>query len=309
MLMNREDKSALKAMEIRLKTVLPEQYQDCYEEVQPISMGSAGLKYGSDGKVAWNDIWGSFCDLAMAGGPPHKGVLLEPASREDIEAQMDRYQQVAKEICRGVSLVTDRVSKPSLLSGWIQVQCESSCMADWLVRAIVMENVSARHKDSALYLPAGPGFRLEKEIKNVITVIAKTWHYWVDHIWLSQQREIEDLFARMAAESPLLVPGFQETVNQSLERQRLAAKITQAIHQSTWLYTSNHNYSGWLGVECGEVRAAIWMMRALVVSNVLSRREGTVLFVPLNAELDSNGEIVVRKFREVHSFARLRNVL
>jgi hypothetical protein len=272
-------------------------------------MGSTGLKYGSDGKVAWNDIWGSFCDLAMAGGPPHKGVLLEPASREEIEAQIDEYQQVVMEICRGVNLVTDRVSRPSPSSGWIEVQCEGSCMAEWLVRAVVMENVSARHQDAVLYLPAGPGFRLEKEIKNVITVIAKTWHYWVDHIWLSQQRKIEDLFARMAADSPLLVPGCYEAVNRSPERQQLADRIAQAIQQATGLQTSNHKYSGWLGVECGEVRAAIWMMRALVVSNVLSRREGTVLFVPLNAAFDSNGELAGKKFLEVHRFARLRNIL
>jgi hypothetical protein len=32
-----------------------------------------------------------------------------------------------------------------------------------------------------LLLPAGPAFQLEKEIKNVITVLAKTFHYWTEH--------------------------------------------------------------------------------------------------------------------------------
>jgi sirohydrochlorin cobaltochelatase len=32
-----------------------------------------------------------------------------------------------------------------------------------------------------LFLPAGPTFRLDKEIKNVVTVIAKTHHYWKEH--------------------------------------------------------------------------------------------------------------------------------
>jgi hypothetical protein len=27
------------------------------------------------------------------------------------------------------------------------------------------------------------GFRLEKEIKNVVTVTAKTCHYWLEHMW------------------------------------------------------------------------------------------------------------------------------
>ena len=47
--------------------------------------------------------------------------------------------------------------------------------------------------------------------------------------------------------------------------------------------------TGWIGVECASVRAAIWMMRALVVSNVLSRREGTTLFVPVNPTADPDG--------------------
>jgi sirohydrochlorin cobaltochelatase len=39
-----------------------------------------------------------------------------------------------------------------------------------------------RREDKTLYYPAAPYFRLEKEIKNVITVIAKTNHYWQEHI-------------------------------------------------------------------------------------------------------------------------------
>ena len=40
------------------------------------------------------------------------------------------------------------------------------------------------------------------------------------------------------------------------------------------------------------MRTAIGMMRALVASNILSRREGTVLFVPVNPRTDPTGEIV-----------------
>ena len=72
----------------------------------PISMGSAALKYDADGQVAWDQIWGSFCDLAMAGGPPHKGTLLEPGTEAEIDAQFGRYDEVGEEICRGISMVT-----------------------------------------------------------------------------------------------------------------------------------------------------------------------------------------------------------
>src|SRR3954462_10364148 len=148
-------------LDSRLRTVLPETYQDPYEEVQPVSMGSAGIKYAEDGQVAWDQMWGSFCDLAMAGGPPHKGTLLEPGSAATIAARADRYREVTSEICRGVTLVTDLPAEVSPTPGWITVDCYSEGMASWLLRAITMENVAARADRRALELPASPGFRLE----------------------------------------------------------------------------------------------------------------------------------------------------
>ena len=75
MTMNADEHRALGILEDRIMTLLPEEYQDSYEEVQPISMGSAGLKYDSDGQVAWDDMWATFCDLAMAGGPYDREVI------------------------------------------------------------------------------------------------------------------------------------------------------------------------------------------------------------------------------------------
>ena len=92
------------ALELRIRTLLPEQYQDTYEAIQPTPMRSAGLEYDPDGNVAWDRMWGSFCDLAMAGGPPHKGRLLEPGT----EARSTRS-----------SAATTRWSKRSAAaSGW-----------------------------------------------------------------------------------------------------------------------------------------------------------------------------------------------
>ena len=51
----RQDPRA-KVFEARLKTLLPEEYRECYEDVQPVSMGSAGLKFAPDGRVAWNEM-------------------------------------------------------------------------------------------------------------------------------------------------------------------------------------------------------------------------------------------------------------
>jgi sirohydrochlorin cobaltochelatase len=306
------DQAAFEALELRLKTILPEEYQDCYDDLEPVSMGSAGLKYGRDGKVAWNDIWSTFCDLAMAGGPPHKGALLEPGSRAAVDAEPDRYRQVVDEICRGVTMVTDLVAEPSPVPGWVLVDCETSGMAEWLVRAIVMENVSARCKGALLELPAGPGYRVEKEIKNVITVIAKTCHYWLEHMWATQRRDIASLFATMASESPLVQPAFAEDDDADFPAGRhntLCTKMSGTIHRLTGLRPSNHQYAGWLGLECPNVRAAVWMMRALVAANVLARREETTLFVPVNPASDPDGGSVVKSVIRIHGFAAARGIL
>ena len=201
-----EAPSALEALDARLRTLLPELYQDSYEAVEPKPMRSAGLKYDADGQVAWDQIWGSFCDLAMAGGPPHKGALLEPGIEADINAQFGRYDEVAEEICRGITLVTGLRAYVAPEPGWVSVTCTGDAMAGWLMRAIVMENVAARRRGAILELPAAPHFRIEKEIKNVITVMAKTCHYWVGHIPHEQQQAIAELFSTMARESPLVEP-------------------------------------------------------------------------------------------------------
>lgn len=317
-----EDRDALERLDVRLRTILPEEYQDSYEDMQPISMGTAGLKYGKDGKVAWDEIWGSFCDLAMAGGPPHKGALLEPASPAEIEAHAAEYDAVTEEICRGIVMATGLDARRSPRPGWVRAACFSQEMADWLVRAIAMENVAVRREGLLLLLPAGPHFRLHKEIKNVITVVAKTCHFWMGHMPRGQKRAVAQLFETMAAESPLVAPALTgdeaasdgaqaagaATGDATATAADLADRIADALLRDTGLRRSSHRYIGWLGLECPSVRAAIWMMRALVVSNVLSRREGTTLFLPVNPAIDPEGTIVVRCTTRVHRLAAARGV-
>jgi sirohydrochlorin cobaltochelatase len=303
-----EDQGVFDHLEARLRTMLPEAYQDCYEDIQPVSMGSAGLKYGGDGKVAWNEIWGSFCDLAMAGGPPHKGTLLEPGRREEIDAQAERYREVVDEICRGITMVTGLCAEPSPVPGWVRMYCTSAAMAGWLARAIVMENVSAHFKGLALHLPAGPAYRVEKEIKNVVTAVAKTTHYWQEHTSLARQQAIADLLRAMEAELPLLQPALCDHDLRPDRQELLSGTMVASIHSLTGLRASQHEYGGWLGLDCRDIGAAVWMMRVLVVSNVLSRREGTVVFVPLNPARDPQGETVVRILVRAHAFAMARKL-
>ena len=268
---------ALDKLDARLRILLPEQYQESYENVQPSSMGSAGLKFAADGQVAWDQIWQTFCDLAMAGGPPHKGALLAPGDPAAIAADQAAYDAVTDEICRGIWLAADLPAQADTHPGWVRVQCHSTTMADWLMRAIVMENVAARSSGVMLYLPAAPHFRIEKEVKNVVTVIAKTAHYWMGHMSRSQKTLIADLFRAMSMESPLIEP--------SIDR-----------------------WSAWHAVECASVAAAVWMMRALAAFNVVARREQLTLLVPINEEQDPGGAIVARQIARVQQLEALRSV-
>ncbi len=305
-----EEQTAYTLLESRLKAILPEAYKDRYENVQPVSMGSAGLKFSSDGKVAWDEIWGSFCDLAMAGGPPHKGTLLEPGSAAEIQQHPEQYQRVTEEICRGIRLATVLPARYSDDAGWVDVECSDEGMSGWLMRAILMENVSARAKGKVLQLPAGPTYRLEKEIKNVITSIAKTSHYWIDHMWSAQQQEIGRLFEEMSREFPLQEPARPDDSGFQVENQQLLSQqMAGAVQQETGLLASHHSYLNWLGVECPDVRSAVWMMRALVASNIVSRREGTAVFLPVNFATNPNGQVVTRKFMEIFEFANARGIL
>lgn len=275
------------SLDTRLRTLLPPLYQDTYERVQPVSMGSASLKYGPDGRVAWDEIWRTFCDLALAGGPPHRGTLLLPGTPTAIAARPEEYAAVVDELCRGIQLVTGLTASPSPDPGWVRVNCWRESMTGWLLRAIVTENVSARQEGAWLDLPAGPDYRVEKEIKNVITSLAKTCHYWSGHIPADQRERISMLFVEMALTSPLIVPSMDDPPSADA-----AAALARRLVSETGLAALADERRGWLGLECGQVGRAVWLMRALVTENILARREETRLFVPVNPRQDPDGRRV-----------------
>jgi hypothetical protein len=85
--------------------------------------------------------------------------------------------------------------------------------------------------------------------------------------------------------------------------------LAETIRRDTGMSRSVHRYRGWLGVECPTVRAAVWMMRLMIASNVLSRREGSTLFLPVNDVCDPGGERVASDLVLVHRLAQERGVL
>ncbi len=163
-----------------------------YRTGQPVSsapMTAAPLVFDELGRVAWDRVWGGddpanpFCELALAGGPPHRGTLLEPVDPATVQADPTGYARVIAELARALQIVTDLPVRTDGAPGWIGLVCASEEMAIWLLRAIIVENVIARREGCTLFLPAGPHFRLDGEIKNVVTAVAKTYHYWKEHMY------------------------------------------------------------------------------------------------------------------------------
>jgi sirohydrochlorin cobaltochelatase len=166
--------------------ILPPRYQNSQPSAAPMS--AAPLAYDAEGRVDWRRVWGGdnpnspFCDLALAGGPPHRGTLLEPVAPDVVLADQQGYARVLDELERGIFQTTGLRSAESAAPGWVGVRCDGEEMAIWLLRAIVVENISVRREGATLFLPAGPQFQLEGEIRNVVTALAKTHHYWQEHL-------------------------------------------------------------------------------------------------------------------------------
>lgn len=143
-------------------------------------MAAAPFLWRADGRPAWSAMWESFCDLALHGGPPHRGAaeaLRGPAPSDPFPASSP---EMCREMRRGILETTGLVANDDA-PGWLAVTCASPEMAEWLRAAIVLEHVAARSDGRRLLLPAGPRFTLADEVKSVITVLAKTHHYWTAH--------------------------------------------------------------------------------------------------------------------------------
>src|SRR5512144_1544539 len=132
-----------------------------------------------EGRPDWGAMWTTFCDLALYGGPPHRGP--EQALRAPAAPASDSSPEMLAELERGILETTGLEAGPAG-PGLTAVRCESPRMAAWLCAAIILENVDARAEGEQLLLPAGPEFRREDQVKSVITVVAKTHHYWREHL-------------------------------------------------------------------------------------------------------------------------------
>lgn len=149
------------------------------------TMTSADFIYRDDGRPDWASMWEGFCELALYGGPPHRGedtALHAPANPLPLTGN----EEMVREIRRGIWETTGLFSEPAAEPGWIAVTCHSRKMAAWLCATIILENVDCKVEDERIFLPASPDFGLKDEVKSVITVLAKCNHYWEAHIAAAQ---------------------------------------------------------------------------------------------------------------------------
>jgi len=144
-------------------------------------MSAAPFLLRDDGRPDWGAMWGSFCELALYGGPPHRGPDNPLRAPEGPDSAAGSDQAMVDELRRGIWETTGLYAEPAG-RGWLAVTCESRRMAAWLCATIILENVEARVEEDRVLVPAGPRYRLEDEVKSIITVLAKTHHYWQAHI-------------------------------------------------------------------------------------------------------------------------------
>jgi hypothetical protein len=143
------------------------------------AMSSAPFLWRDDGRPDWSGMWTTFCELALYGGPPQRGP--ESALRAPASQAASTDGEMLAEMRRGIWETTGLYAE-STEPGWLAVTCESPTMAAWMCATIILENVAARVDDDRLLLPAGPGYTLKDEVKSIITVVAKTHHYWSAHV-------------------------------------------------------------------------------------------------------------------------------
>ena len=143
------------------------------------AMSAAPFLWQEDGRPDWGSMWTTFCELALYGGPPQRGP--RSALRAPSGAAAGSDAAMLAEMRRGIWETTGLYAEAGG-PGWLAISCHTPTMAAWMCAAIILENVDARVEDDRLLVPAGPDYELKDQVKSIITVVAKTHHYWQAHL-------------------------------------------------------------------------------------------------------------------------------
>lgn len=150
------------------------------EKAKNAPMSSAPFVYDKYGNVEWDKMWDSFCVLAENGGPAHRATILSSKGIQN-NIDSDEYKKSAEEIINAIKKVSGYQAWDNR-DGWIGIKLFNKNVAKWYSKIINSENVECKVEGSSIFLPVNDDFSLEKEIKNVVTVIAKSSDYWKFHM-------------------------------------------------------------------------------------------------------------------------------
>lgn len=144
-------------------------------------MGSAPFVYDENGNVAWNKMWSSFCYLAREGGPPHRGDLLK-TDPNTVNIHDPKFEKNLNEVIRAYKMLLPYKVEYAVSTPEVVVNLPFTKMAKWFEETILLENVFVRREKNKIFVVVSEKYELEKEIKNLVTVFAKTFHYWDLHM-------------------------------------------------------------------------------------------------------------------------------
>jgi len=207
---------------------------------------------------------------------PH--VLAEASNLICFHKDPEKSKAIASEIMRGIQLTTGMKASIDDEINSVLLECESETMAAWMHRAIVAENVFADHLGNVVRLPSGPDFRIEKEIKNVIVCVAKTWHYWDGHMSENEKAKA----GKVMNDATLIIPP--QVSNNEITTEAYAKAVIETLETvgaALKFEGKTASEYGWVGFECPDEKSAAWMVRAIIACNILARREITTLLLPV----------------------------
>lgn len=140
-------------------------------------MKAAEMVYDENGNPQWDKMWSVYCNLAAEGGPSHR------ADVDKISFPGNKFtynDSVKSEILRGLTLLNAKVYKITDI-GEIYIDLFFPKKADWFSKIINLENVESKSEDRYLVLPWSGEYKIDKEVKSVVTVWGKASHYWKEH--------------------------------------------------------------------------------------------------------------------------------
>ena len=119
-----------------------------------------------------------------------------------------------------------------------------------------------------------------------MVALAKALHYWDGHLTAAQQSLAGD---------GVWEAGDPDRGGRNPVRVRGGGGRGGERSAPAGLPTSPRRYVGWVGVETAGEEEAVWLLRAVLVEQVLARREERVLYLPVGATPSAGQAARVRR--------------